>query len=578
MELHPIDWLIIAFFLLVSLLIAFAFRKQAANGLSAFFLGNRSLPWYMAGISMVATTFAADTPLAVTEIVAEKGIAGNWLWWNFLAGGMFTTFFFARYWRRSGLHTEVELISLRYSGKAAGLLRAFKSVYLGLFMNVLVMAWVNLAMLSLINTFCPPILLSSFPAGAYGILASLMAFIALLSALSGLKGIAFMDAFQFILAMGSCILLAYLVVDSPQIGSMQALKDKSPGFALNFFPVFNSASEGFALGIGSFIAYTGIMWWSSWYPGQEPGGGGYVAQRMMSTKSEKDSLLATLFFQIAHYVLRPWPWIIVALAALVLYPDLPAADKKLGYAFAMRDFLPIGLKGLMLAAFLGAYMSTISTQLNWGASFLINDFWLPLKSKEISDAQIVRASRGTTILLMAFSLAITTQINSIKTVWEFILECGAGLGAVLILRWFWWRINVWSEISATLTPFIFYALCKWVWHITFPNSFFLTVGGTTIVWLLVTMFTKPESEQTLINFGQRVRPSGWWKHYSDQKENLWWRFLAWISACIMAYAALFALGYFLFKDWSAFGFALISCLLGLLILRWSMRKGQLLQT
>ncbi len=545
MHLTVLDWAIIAAFLLISFSISFYYRKVAEKGLTGFFLGGRNLPWYLAGISMVATTFAADTPLAVTEIVASKGIAGNWLWWSFILGGMLTAVFFSRLWRRSGVVTELELIDLRYSGAGAKYLRKIKAVYLGLFMNALVIAWVNKALISLLHIFfdIPESELIWWAAGA-------MIFVAAYSSISGLMGVAVTDTFQFILAMIGCIVLAVLVLQSEKIGGVAGLKAKLDPNALNFFPTFGGASGGFSLGMPEFIAFAGVIWWSSWYPGQEPGGGGYVAQRMMSTKSEKDSLLATLFFQAAHYCLRPWPWIIVGLAAIVLYPELGVDDKKLGYVMAMKEFLPPGLTGLMLAAFFGAYMSTISTQLNWGASFIVNDL-LDKKDSETSEdnKQTIKVSRIVTFIIMFISLYITTLVGSIKEVWEFILECGAGLGLVLIMRWFWWRINVWSEISATLAPFAIFGILKFMaingWggdYVTSPNSIFITVTGTTIIWLIVTFLTPPTDENKLKHFHSTVQPMGIWGKLKVNNQPLPYLTLTWIGSIITIVGILFSTG------------------------------------
>jgi SSS family solute:Na+ symporter len=364
MELQWIDWSIIILFLLTSLGIGIYYKKKSSGSLSDFFLGGRNLPWYIAGTSMVATTFAADTPLAVAELVANNGIAGNWLWWSFLLGGTLTTFFFAPLWRKANVLTEVELLELRYDGKKAALLRGFKAIYLGVFINILIIGWVNLALNALLVVFfdIPPNEVLYYTGAA-------MLLAALYSSLGGLWGVAVTDAFQFVIAMIGSIVLAVIVVNSEQVGGIAGLKEKLPPGSLNFFPQIGDGSlgAGLTLSFGAFLAYAGFQWWASWYPGAEPGGGGYVAQRMMSTKSPKDSVYATLLFQIGHYCIRPWPWIIVALCAVVLYPDLAVADKKLGYVMAMKEFLPTGMKGLLLAAFLAAYMSTISTQLNWGA-------------------------------------------------------------------------------------------------------------------------------------------------------------------------------------------------------------------
>lgn len=546
------DWLIVAAYLLLSLSIGLYYRKRAGKNLSEFFLSGRNLPWWIAGTSMVATTFAADTPLAVTELVGQNGIAGNWLWWNFVMGGMLTVFFFAKLWHRAGILTEVELIEVRYSGKAATFLRGFKSVYLGIFMNCIIIGWVNVALLSLLQVFfgIPKEDALLYVAGA-------MLLTAIYSSLSGLWGVAITDVVQFVIAMTGCIVLAIIVLNSPQIGGVDGLKEKLPSGTLDFFPhIGNTAGEiasTLTLGAGSFLAFIAVMWWSSWYPGQEPGGGGYVAQRMMSAKNEKHALYATLFFQIAHYCLRPWPWIIVGLCTVVLYPELSFADKKLGYVMAMKEFLPAGLKGLLLIAFLAAYMSTIATQLNWGTSYIVNDLYKRFLGKNKNEKHYVTAGKVVTLLVMTVGLFATTQIDSIKDAWTFIMECGAGLGLVLILRWFWWRINVWSEISATLAPFIAFSIARYLLKMEFPESFFFTVASTTVIWLIVTFLTPPEKPETLKKFYEKVQPCGWWKPFSLtsnfklQPLNL---FICWISGIALVYSCLFFFGKLIFCEWN----------------------------
>lgn len=569
MELATIDWVLIGVYFSFSTAIALYFSKSSGKSLGEFFLGGRKLPWYVAGISMVATTFAADTPLAVTELVAQKGISGNWLWWNMLIGGMLTTFFFAKLWRRANVLTEVEFITLRYAGKPAAALRGFKAVYLGFVMNVLVMGWVNLALMSLLQQFFH---LST--ADAFWYTALSMVLVAAYSSIGGFMSVAFTDMFQFLIAMTGSIVLAVLVLNSEQIGGIDGLKAKlgEDSSVWQIIPQLSVSGpvEGvklFGITFSSFFAYIGLQWWASWYPGSEPGGGGYIAQRMMSARSERDSVIATLFFQIAHYCLRPWPWIIVALCTIVLYPDLAAGQEKLGYVNAMRDFLPDGFRGLMLVAFLAAYMSTISTQLNWGASYLVNDLVFPSRSQDQDEVnpknqrQMVLVSRIMTVALMAVALIVTSQIESISKVWEFTLECGAGLGMVLILRWFWWRINVWSEIAATIAPFFFYALSKFVLPesmgmSSFPNSYFLTIGGTTITWLVVTFLTAPEPSDTLARFHRRVKPGGFWGPIAiltgiKVKSQTGPLIVAWLSAVIMTYSALFATGKLIFKEFAA---------------------------
>jgi Na+/proline symporter len=575
MFLDPIDWIIIVLYLVLSLIIGLYYKSKASGSMSNYFLGGRNLPWWIAGTSMVATTFAADTPLAVNELVGQNGISGNWLWWNFLLGGMLTTFFFSRLWRRSEVLTEVELIEFRYSGKPAAFLRGFKSIYLGLFMNSIIVGWVNVALIAILKIF-----FEISDEYALYFVAGIMLLTSLYSALSGLWGVAITDVIQFVIAMTGCIVLAIIVLSSEQIGGIEGLKTQLPSWALEFFPRIGDKegagqiSSTLTISLGTFLAYISMQWWASWYPGAEPGGGGYIAQRMMSAKNEKHSIFATLFFQIAHYCLRPWPWIIVGLCTIVLYPDLGFADKKLGYVMAMKDFLPAGLKGLLLVAFLAAYMSTISTQLNWGTSYLINDFYKRFlkppsrfSSPELAERHYVKTSRIATLFAMLFALFATTRITTISGVWSFIIECGAGLGLVLILRWYWWRINAWTEIAATIAPFIGYTVGRYILGLQFPDSFFITVSFTTISWLTVMFLTRPEKNETLNAFYDRVRPEGWWHPVRKNLElpetpsRLGGLALCWLFAVIMTYSILIGTGKLIFHEWNA---ALISLAVALI--------------
>jgi len=588
MKLEFIDWSLIILYIGISLFIGLWFKNRAGKSMSNFFLGGRNLPWYIVGISMVATTFGADTPLAVNELVNKSGISGNWLWWNFLIGGMLTTFFFAKYWRRANIMTELELIELRYSGKPASFLRGFKAVYLGLFMNCLILGWPNVALMAMLNVFfgIPPSQTIWYVALAMVISASY-------SSLSGYLGVAVTDAIQFVIAMTGAIVLAVVIISSEQIGGIAGLKEQLPEATFSFFPKIASSGEAasgsgitsiLTISLGAFLAYLSVQWWASWYPGSEPGGGGYVAQRMMSTRNEKDSVWATLFFQIAHYALRPWPWILVGLATIILYPELSVDDKKLGYVMAIRDFLPAGVKGLLLIALLAAYMSTISTHLNWGASYLVNDlykrFIRPEKkfpSVEKAEKHYVFISRIFTIVIMLFAIYVTTLVTSISGAWKFLIECGAGLGLVLILRWYWWRINAWSEISATIAPFIGYAASKLVFHLEFPDSFFLTVGFTTLTWIIVTYITPATSQDTLRNFYSIVRPHGnWRKIYSQlniqpEKGKLAKLFISWGSSVSMTYSVLFFFGKFIFKEYDKAAIWFLIALVSFLILKRSMK-------
>jgi len=557
-----IDIAIIAAYFLAVFAVALYFTKRVGKSTEEFFLSGRKLPWWVAGTAMVATTFAADTPLAVTELVATKGIAGNWLWWNMVAGNVLAVFFFARLWRRSGIMTDIEFIEMRYSGPEAAFLRGFKAVYLGVFLNAIIMGWVNVALAEILKNI--------FGIGAeqvvFYILGSMLV-VGIYSSISGLWGVAYTDMFQFVLAMGGCIILALVVLDLPQIGGVAGLMDKLPADVFQFIPNIEMSGGMIAGGVltlsfSAFAAHIAVQWWSSWYPGSEPGGGGYVAQRMMSARDERHSLLATLWFTIAHYALRPWPWIIVALCSMVLYPGLAPEAKKTGYVLAMRDHLPAGLLGLLVAAFLAAYMSTISTHLNWGTSYLVNDLYRRFIRKSESERHYVLVSRIFTLALMVVSSMLIFVIDSISGAWSFIIECGAGLGLVLILRWYWWRINAWSEISAMIAPFAGYALTRYVLGISFPESLFFIVGLTTAVWISVTFATRPVDEARLASFYRRVLPQGpGWKRFAAEEgaekgDSLPSLFVNWALGIGAVYASLFSIGKLIFRQY-AYGFSLL---------------------
>ncbi len=547
--LHAVDWIIIGLYFLLSTAIGVYFTRRASSNIQEFFLSGRNLPWWLAGTSMVATTFAADTPLAVTELVAKNGIAGNWLWWNFVFGGVLTVFFFARLWRRAGILTDVEFVELRYSGKPASFLRGFRALYLGLFINTIIIGWVNLAMASVLEGMfgIPPAQVMIYVALSLGLTA-------LYSALSGLWGVAVTDAFQFVLAMTGTIVLAVFVLDLPQIGGITGLVEKVPGWSLTFFPVISEGAQQDATGVltlsaCAFFAFVGIQWWACWYPGAEPGGGGYVAQRMMSAKDERQSLFATLWFTVAHYCVRPWPWIIVGLATLVLYPGLGPDEKRLGYVYAMRDFLPPGVKGMLVAAFFAAYMSTISTQLNWGTSYIINDFYRRFVRPDAGERHLIAVARIATLAMMALSLYITSILDTISGAWAFLIEAGAGLGLVLILRWYWWRINAWSEIAAMMTPLAVYGALHAATKIRFPETLYTIVAATTVSWIVVTLLTKPTDEETLARFYRRVHPGGpGWRALAERHPDVtadsgYGHLLKdWFCGVILVYSALFGVG------------------------------------
>ncbi len=598
MILELVDWIIVVVFLGITLFIGLKFKNKASSSLTDFFLAGRNLPWYIAGISMVATTFAADTPLWVAEVIKKNGISGNWLWWNMLIGGMLTTFFFAKMWRKANVLTELEFLELRYAGKAAKFFRKFKSVYLGIFFNTIIIGWVNAAMIKILIIF-----LDIDYQTAFIYIAVLMVLIAFYASLSGLLGVAITDAVQFILAMTGCIILAVIMLNSDQVGGVVGLKEKLPEWRFDFFPNINSTSNAigtFGLTIGAFFSFIAVQWWASWYPGNEPGGGGYISQRMMSTKNEKNSVFATLFFQIAHYALRPWPWIIVGLCALVVYPDLAMNEAGNGFVMAMRDFMPTGLRGLLFTAFLGAYMSTISTQLNWGASYLTNDLYkrqVEESGVSTDQKQLVKVGRIFTVVIMAIALIITSFIDTIDGAARFLIASSAGLGAVLILRWYWSRINIWSEISATFAPILGYTLSKFVvapifdYEVT-PNEIvnvFITNEGillcttlfTTIVWLLVTFLTKPESDETLKKFYRQVEPEGAWNTVREKleipkrKSQIPVLITCWISATALTYSTLFLIGKLIFQDFQNALINLVIAIISFLILRYFMFRTKI---
>jgi len=578
-KLNLLDWLVIAAYFLFNLGIGIYYARRARGSTTEFFLSGRDVPWWLAGTSMVATTFAADTPLAVTGFVAANGIAGNWLWWNFVMSGMLTVFLYARLWRRAGVMTDVEFAELRYSGKPATFLRGFRALYLGLPINCIIMGWVNLAMVKILQ-----VALGVDKPTAFLIVIGMLLFTAFYTTISGLWGVLVTDLFQFVLKMGMVIVLAVLAVRA--VGGIDALKMKiaamdaasqHAGSRLAFFPDLHSAWMP-AL---TFFVYLAVNWWASWYPGAEPGGGGYVAQRIFSAKDERHGMMATLWFNIAHYALRPWPWILTALASLVLYPEL--VDKESGYIRTLMDpnVFPVYLRGFMLAAFAAAYMSTIGTQLNWGASYVINDFYRRFVVRSKGERHYVIISQVVTVLLMVVSLLVTLQLESIGDAWKLLLVIGAGTGPVLLLRWFWWRMNGWSEIAAMVTAAIVSVFLQFVvkWKSSDPLQFaylmLTTVGVTTAVWVLVTLLTRPEPEETLIDFYRQVRPEGpGWRRIaraagvveSHPEGGLTVQFANWILGCILIYASLFGIGAIIFKDWRSGALYMVAAIIAAVLI------------
>jgi solute:Na+ symporter, SSS family len=586
-QLTWLDWFVVALYFALNIGIGFYYKNRAGRSVSEFFLSGRNVPWWLAGTSMVATTFAADTPLVVTGLVATRGIAGNWLWWNFVASGMLTVFFYARLWRRSGVMTDIEFSEIRYSGKPAAFLRGFRALYLGVPINCIVLGWVNLAMVKILM-----MILGVDKAHALLIVLGLIAVTSFISTLSGLWGVLVTDVVQFFIKMGMVIVLAVAAVHA--VGGMDALIAKlhsidaarvaqggGQGSILSFTPDIGAAW----MPVITFVTYISVQWWATWYPGAEPGGGGFVAQRMFCAKDEKHSLLATLWFNIAHYAVRPWPWILVGLASVVLYPDL--ADKETGYVQVMIDHLPPYLRGMMIAAFAAAYMSTIATQLNWGASYLINDFYRRFLRTGRSDHHYVTASQVATVLLTIVSAVVTFYMESIAGAWKLLILTGAGTGGVLLLRWYWWRINAWSEVSAMIAAFAVSIGLQSIGGLDSAQPvdeawiMLITVGLTTLIWLAVTFMTAPESNDTLVSFYRRTAPSlvGWGpvarlapdvKPRRDGLSNL----LDWICGCVLIYGVLFGVGKLLLQEtWLGLGMILAG-LAGGAIIYWDLsRRG-----
>ncbi len=627
MPLTAIDWMVIVGYLLVNLMIGIYYRRRASGNTEEFFISGRDVSWWLAGTSMVATTFAADTPLLVAGLVARQGIAGNWIWWGLCVGGMLTVFFFARYWRRAEILTDVQFVEVRYGGPAAAFLRGFKAVYLGLFMNCFILGWVTQAMISIITVLLGPVIAQGrvlqltvashtfhYTLGDPRYTSLLLCifvlipFTGLYTFIGGLWGVLVTDLFQFVLKMTMIIVLAWVAVS--KIGGMQALQlhlelignnMRRSGIdtanPLAFFPDFHrglTTDAVWTLPLLTFFVYLAMQWWLAWYPGAEPGGGGYVAQRMFSAKDEKNSLGATLWFNIAHYALRPWPWIITGLVAVAVYSPYgginPSAafaqNPEQGYVMILRDYLPPALRGLMVAAFLAAFMSTIGTQLNWGSSYLVNDLYKRFIVRGAEERHYVFISKLFTVLLVLGSGFTAMQLSSINQGWQLVLNIGFGTGAVYILRWYWWRINAWSEISAMFAAAVVtFALNRVTFSgnsaVVYAKTALITGGITTLVWLIATFVTRPESEQTLVAFYKRVHPTVYgWKCIAKlvpelpEVRDVSGNAFDWLMGCVMVYGCLFGIGKIVFQQW-AWGIALliISAIAGYLIFWDLSRRG-----
>jgi Na+/proline symporter len=584
--LAPIDWIIIVSFFVIALAIGLWATGRASKSTSEYFLSGRNMPWLLLGMSMVATTFSIDTPNLVADIVRQNGVAGNWVWWAFLLTGMLTVFVYARLWRRSGVMTDIEFYELRYSGKPAAFLRAFRALYLGLFFNTVVMASVTLAAVK-VGT----VMLGLTPLQTILIAGGVTV---VYSSLGGLLGVLLTDFLLFIIAMIGSIAAAVVAVGHPQIGGLRALLSH-PNVAdkLSLLPNFDDPE----LAITIFFVPIAVQWWSVWYPGAEPGGGGYVAQRMLAAKNEQHAMGATLFFNAAHYAARPWPWILVALASLVVFPDLASIKSALPHVEesiighdmaypAMLTFLPTGLLGLALASLIAAYMSTMSTSLNWGASYIVNDFYKRFLRPRASEKELVSAARISTVVMMILASLFALYMEGALNAFNILLQIGAGTGLIFILRWFWWRINALSELTAMVVSFavaVGFTILRSANNAKIQTlvdsgltrvdaaqqvgvfrdwqELVLGVAITTICWLVVTFVTRPASRETLLNFYRLIHPSGpGWRDIgqqvrqeSPQTQTTAWNIplglLCMIIGCIAVYSALFAIGYWIYGSY-----------------------------
>ncbi|MBI3845686.1 MAG: Na+:solute symporter [Planctomycetes bacterium] len=556
MHLTSLDWMIVVASIVISFLPALFLAKRAGSSTAEFFTSGRSAPWWLIGTSMVATTFSTDTPNLVTNFVRDKGVADNWLWWSFLLTGMLTVFFYARLWRRSRVLTDLEFYEIRYAGRAASFVRAFRSIYLGLFFNCVIMASVNLAAAKIANVML------GWP--MWQTLAICTGLNIAFAATSGLWGVMVTDLIQFGIAMTGSFAAAYFALKQPEVGGLSGLLTKIDPKTLSFLPDFGDWS----LALSVLIIPITVQWWSVWYPGAEPGGGSYIAQRMLAAKSERDALSGTLFFNVMHYALRPWPWILVALASMLVFPQLsdiartfPYVDRSLiGHDMAypaMLKFLPAGLMGVMVAGMLAAYVSTLSTHLNWGTSYLVHDFYRRFAKPDASEKHYVLVGRIVTGVLMVLAALLTFVLDSAKASFELMMSVGAGTGLIYLLRWFWWRVNAWSEIAAMISSFAiaigFFVARKLGHDVPSHVALIVTVAATTVVWLAVTFLTHPTERKTLVEFYRLVRPAGLgWKPIREEAgvgpspDSLAHSLLGWVLGCAFVYAALFGAGSFLY--------------------------------
>ena len=592
MKLEIIDWSILVIFFIILLSIGFFASKKAGSSVNEFFLSGRNMPWWLLGISMVATTFSADTPNLVTDIARTNGVSGNWVWWAFLLTGMLTVFVYAKLWRRSEVLTDLEFYEMRYGGKGAAFLRGFRAIYLGVFFNVMIMATVCLAGIKIGS-----VMLGLTPVQTLLIASSVTV---VYSSLGGLKGVIMTDFFQFTLAMVATFWAAIVIVNLPEIGGLNALishPDIVP--KLDLIPDVSDKE----LFLVVFLLPIAVQWWSVWYPGAEPGGGGYVAQRMLSAKDENHAVWATLLFNFMHYAVRPWPWILIALASLIVFPNLsdlqtafPDIDKgiighDLAYP-AMMTMLPPGLLGLLLASLAAAFMSTIASHLNWGSSYVVNDFYKRFFNPEASDKKLIFLGRITTIVLMLLSCLLALLLSNALQAFSILLQIGAGTGLLFILRWFWYRINIYSEISAMIISFLV-ALYLQIIHpmigfeiISPENQLIIGVSITTFSWVVVTFMTQPEDEETLRSFYKKIQPGGFgWKKVVDQAAkdgvNIIGKKEAWdvpngiicmILGSMFIYSILFSIGYFIYAKYMFAFLLLFVSVISLFFLQKAWRK------
>jgi len=561
MQLNALDWVMVALYGLLTVAIGLAVSRRAGSGTQEFFLSGRSLPWWLLGISLVATTFSTDTPNLVTDLVRTGGVSQNWAWWAFCLTGMATVFFYARFWRRSEALTDIAFYELRYSGKPAAFLRGFRAIYLGVFFNAMIMASVNLAAIKIAGVL--------IGLDKYTTVIICSGITALYAASSGLRGVVLTDAVQFGIAMLGAFTAAYYAVIQPEVGGLAGLFSH-PNVAgkLSLLPDFGDWRTAAAV----FIIPVAVQWWSTWYPGAEPGGGGYVAQRMLAARNEKESLLSTLLFNILHYGLRPWPWILVALASLIIYPDVASIQARfphldpsiirndLAYP-AMLVYLPHGLLGIMVASLAAAYMSTISTHLNWGSSYIVDDFYRRFIVPDRPDRHYVTMARVSTVLLVIVAGALSLWLENAFQAFQIMLQVGAGTGLIYLLRWFWWRVSAWSEIAGMVVSFLVAVYFQFVHTrlgfapLDAGTTLVVGVAITTIGWLTVTWLTPETNRATLQAFYDRIRPLGrGWAGVVDtagkpSQENVTAVFLCWFLGCVVVYGALFATGSLLYGRW-----------------------------